>query len=64
VAVLAEHYHAAQEGGKTAVTCVSDGWGAFCELGKNRPGRGQPSRMNGVLFGSLNGKWSRAEPVV
>lgn len=38
MSVLAERDRVIQEGGKTAVTCVFDGWGAFCELGKNRLG--------------------------
>lgn len=38
MSVLAECDRVIQEGGKTAVTCVFDGRGTFCELGKNRLG--------------------------
>lgn len=63
VGVLAEHDHVIQEGGKIAVTCLFDGWGAFCEVGKNRLGE-HASRMNVGFVCFFNLMWSWAECVV
>lgn len=55
VAVLTDDDHV--KGGRIALTSLFDGWGTFCELGKNRLGE-HANRMNGGFVCFLTWSWA------